>query len=31
MTVQSIKQAAATYIQDKNYVRLVLMPEKINH
>lgn len=28
LTVQSIQQAASTYIQDKNYVRLVLMPEK---
>lgn len=31
MTVQSIKQAAAIYIQDKNYVKLVLMPEKTKH
>lgn len=28
ITVQSVQKTAATYIQDKNYVRLVLMPEK---
>lgn len=28
LTVQSIQQAAATYIHDENYVKLVLMPEK---
>nr|WP_121270291.1 M16 family metallopeptidase [Pedobacter schmidteae] len=31
ISAQSVRQAAATYIQDKNYVRLVLMPEKTNH
>jgi len=31
LTVQSIQQAAATYIQDKHFVQLVLMPEKTNH
>jgi zinc protease len=30
ITIKSVQQAAATYIQDKNYVKLVLMPEKIN-
>lgn len=28
ITVKSVQQAAATFIQDKNYIRLVLMPEK---
>ncbi|MBE9598556.1 pitrilysin family protein [Pedobacter sp. MC2016-24] len=28
LTVKSVQQAASTFIQDKNYVRLVLMPEK---
>jgi len=28
ITVQSVQKTAASYIQDKNYVRLVLMPEK---
>lgn len=31
ITVPSVRDAAATYIQDKNYIRLVLMPEKTNH
>jgi len=31
ITVQSVRAAATTYIQDKNYIRLVLMPEKTNH
>lgn len=31
LTVQSIQQTAATYIQDKNFIKLVLMPEKTNH
>ncbi|AOM81015.1 hypothetical protein BFS30_25515 [Pedobacter steynii] len=30
ITIKSVQQAAATYIQDKNYVKLVLMPEKTN-
>lgn len=28
ITVKSVQQAATTFIQDKNYIRLVLMPEK---
>ncbi|WP_039867176.1 pitrilysin family protein [Pedobacter sp. BAL39] len=31
LSVKSVQQAAANFIQDKNYVRLVLMPEKTNH
>ena len=31
ITVKSVQKTAATYIQDKNYVRLVLMPEQTNH
>lgn len=30
ITIKSVQQAAATYLQDKNYVKLVLMPEKTN-
>jgi zinc protease len=30
ITIKSVQEAATTYIQDKNYVKLVLMPEKIN-
>lgn len=30
ITIKSVQEAAATYIQDKNYVKLVLMPEKTN-
>ncbi|MBC8986536.1 insulinase family protein [Pedobacter sp. N36a] len=28
ITVKSVQQAAAAFIQDKNYIRLVLLPEK---
>jgi zinc protease len=28
VTIRTVQQAAAKYVQDKNYVRLVLMPEK---
>ena len=28
VTVRTVQQAAATFIEDKNYIRLVLMPEK---
>ena len=31
ISVHSVQQAAATFIQDKNYIRLVLMPEKTKH
>lgn len=30
ITIKSVQLAAETYIQDKNYVKLVLMPEKTN-
>ena len=30
ISTKSVQQAAAKYIQDKNYVKLVLMPEKTN-
>jgi len=31
MTIPSVKATAATYIQDKNYIKLVLMPEQTKH
>lgn len=31
LTIKSVQQAAATNIQDKNFVKLVLMPEKTNY